>query len=56
MIMDQNFPAYRGSPFIETTLIEVALYHSNDNVSENILVENTVYMWLIYVLYAHIEL
>ena len=24
--MDQNFPAYRGSPFIETPLIEVALY------------------------------
>ena len=25
--MDQNFPAYRGSPFIETPLIEVALYY-----------------------------
>ena len=24
--MDENFPAYRGSPFIETPLIEVALY------------------------------
>ena len=24
--MDENFPAYRGSPFIEPPLIEVALY------------------------------
>ena len=27
--MDQNFPANKGFPFIETPLVEVALYQKN---------------------------
>ena len=39
--MNQNFPAYRGSPFIETPLIEVALYWQL-NRSWNLIGQNYV--------------